>query len=172
MRTSPLLLRSALRMRVARSAIGSVMVMARIPWAPGGSPGRLLHARDLSLERERTEAETAAAELAVVGPRAAAQVAAVVLADLELRGPPRLHPQARPSQSSLLLVCRAILPRGGRVLSSAHACWNGIPSAASSASACASSPADVTTETSMPCTVLTVSPSTSGKTVCSTMPSV
>src|SRR5688572_7619880 len=67
------------------------------------SPTRLLHAGDLAAQREGPEADAADAELLVVGARAPAQVAAAVLADLELRGPLRLHPQACPGQRSLLL---------------------------------------------------------------------
>lgn len=48
-------------------------------------PARLHDARNLSLESERTEAETADTELAKEGARATAELAAVVLAGLELR---------------------------------------------------------------------------------------
>src|SRR6516165_4900719 len=48
-------------------------------------PARLHDARNLSLESERAEAETADAELAKERPRTTAELAAVVLAGLELR---------------------------------------------------------------------------------------
>src|SRR5712672_2396839 len=50
-------------------------------------PARLDDARNLSLEGERTEAETAYAELAKERARTTAELAAVVLAGLELRFP-------------------------------------------------------------------------------------
>ena len=48
-------------------------------------PAGLHNARDLALERERAEAQTAAAELAQKRARTAAELAAVVLAGFELR---------------------------------------------------------------------------------------
>src|SRR5262249_23572315 len=48
-------------------------------------PGGLHYAGDLSLERQRTEAQTADAKLAQIGTGAAAQFAAVVLAGRKLR---------------------------------------------------------------------------------------
>src|SRR5271167_3293831 len=48
-------------------------------------PARLHNARNFSLEGERTEAETADAELAKERARTTAELAAVVLAGLELR---------------------------------------------------------------------------------------
>src|SRR5258708_31316537 len=50
-------------------------------------PARLDDARNFSLEGERTEAETAYAELAKERARTTAELAAVVLARLELRFP-------------------------------------------------------------------------------------
>jgi hypothetical protein len=47
-------------------------------------PARLDDARDLTLQRERTEAKTADAELAEERARTATELAAVVLAGLEL----------------------------------------------------------------------------------------
>jgi hypothetical protein len=48
-------------------------------------PARLHNARNLSFESERTEAETANAELTKVSPGTTAELAAVVLTGLELR---------------------------------------------------------------------------------------
>ena len=50
-------------------------------------PARLDDARNFSLEGERTEAETAYAELAKERARTTAELAAVMLAGLELRFP-------------------------------------------------------------------------------------
>src|SRR2546428_1423942 len=65
----------AFRIRVSMSAMLSVLISP----VPPSSPRRLLHARDLSLRRERTEADAADAELPHVRARPSAQVAAVVL---------------------------------------------------------------------------------------------
>src|SRR5919206_3377110 len=61
----------ALRMRVRKSATGSVIDMR--------SPARLRHARDESLVGQLAQADAAQAELAVHGARAAAAPAARVL---------------------------------------------------------------------------------------------
>src|SRR5688500_8039229 len=63
-----------LRMRVRKSAIGSVMAL----------PARLRHPRDEPLMGELPQADPAQAELAVDGTRAAALAAARVLAGLVL----------------------------------------------------------------------------------------
>src|SRR5919199_3659214 len=68
----------ALRIRVRKSAMGSVMDM-RLPAA-------LRHARDEAVVRELAQADPAQAELAVDGARAPAAPAAAVLAGLVLRG--------------------------------------------------------------------------------------
>src|SRR5215470_13353228 len=72
--------RLALRMRVRRSAIGSLIDMS------GSSPARLDHPGHLALEGELPEAEPAELELSDEAARAPAQLAAVVHARLELGG--------------------------------------------------------------------------------------
>src|SRR5690242_13130840 len=72
-----------LRMRVKRSAIGSVIDIA--------SPTRLDETGDLPLARQIAQAEPAHAELAVERPRPAAQRTAVVLPDAELLTARRFH---------------------------------------------------------------------------------
>src|SRR5215813_8653472 len=71
--------REAFRTRVSMSAIGSEMFM--------GLPARLRDARQLALEGALPEADAAEREAPHVGPRATADRAAVIRADLELRGP-------------------------------------------------------------------------------------
>src|SRR5436190_23537816 len=77
---------SALRIRVSRSAVGSVIVMGRRLL-----PARLGHAGDHSLVRELAQADPADAELAVHGAGAAAAPAAAVTAGLELGSAPLAH---------------------------------------------------------------------------------
>src|SRR5262245_7222597 len=67
---------TALRMRVSMSAMGSVII---------GSPARLLHAGNQSIQRQVAEAQPAQLELAVNRPRPAAQVAAPLAPATELR---------------------------------------------------------------------------------------
>src|SRR6185437_13511137 len=67
---------SPLRMRVRRSASGSVIDMAL--------PARLRESGDVALVRHLAQADPAEAELAVVGARATAPLAAVVVARLVL----------------------------------------------------------------------------------------
>src|SRR5215510_3125411 len=69
--------RLALRMRVRRSAMGSLFMAA--------SPARLRDARHLALEGELAEAQPAELELPDVAPRASAQLAPVLGARRELR---------------------------------------------------------------------------------------
>src|SRR4051794_29791685 len=64
---------SPLRMRVRKSAIGSVIDIA-------GLPARLLHARDEALVRDLAQADAAQPELAVVRTGTTAALAAVVVA--------------------------------------------------------------------------------------------
>src|SRR6185437_4442120 len=78
----------ALRMRVSMSAIGSVII-ARVPnWEAGPMelPGRFADAGNQAVGGHFAEADAADAELAVDGAAAAAQLAAVADADLELAG--------------------------------------------------------------------------------------
>src|SRR3954454_463104 len=74
-----------LRMRVRKSAMGSVMDIDR-------SPARLRHARDHPVVRELAQAGPAQAELAGDGTRAAAPAAPRVLAGLVLGGALLAHP--------------------------------------------------------------------------------
>src|SRR5215207_7067822 len=73
-----------LRMRVRKSAMGSVMLMADLP-------ARLGHAGDVALVGHLAQADPAQAELAVHGTWAAALAAARIRARLELRGSRRAH---------------------------------------------------------------------------------
>src|SRR4026207_168622 len=77
--------REPLRTRVSMSAIGSEMFI--------GLPARLRDARQLALEGALPEADAAEREAPHERPRATADGAAVVAADLELRGPLRLRDQ-------------------------------------------------------------------------------
>src|SRR3954447_17799688 len=70
----------ALRIRVRKSATGSVMDMLRPPL-----PARLGHAGDVAVVGELAQADPADAELAVHGARAAAAAAPAVLPRLVLR---------------------------------------------------------------------------------------
>src|SRR5215216_6422629 len=72
-----------LRMRVRKSAIGSVIDMR--------SPARLRHAGDEALVGELAQADPAEAELAVDGARAPAAAAAAVGPRRELGGALRAH---------------------------------------------------------------------------------
>src|SRR5438093_3141774 len=69
-------------MRVSMSAIGSEMFMERYLL-----PARLHDAGELAVQRQLAEADAAEAELPHVGARPPAEVAAVVLLDLELWRP-------------------------------------------------------------------------------------
>src|SRR5262249_13042088 len=82
--------RSALRIRVSMSAIGSVMLISgSVLFAgdPHGLPARFDDPRDHSLQGQLPEADSAQAELAQIPSRSPAVPAAVVAADLELRLP-------------------------------------------------------------------------------------
>src|SRR5580704_19231658 len=71
---------AALRSRVRKSAIGSVIDMVR-----ASSPARLRHAGDVSVVRQFAQADSADAELAIDGARPATPAAAGVAARLVLR---------------------------------------------------------------------------------------
>src|SRR5262245_49025371 len=75
--------RLPLRMRVSRSAIGSLLMAS--------SPARLHDARHLALEGQLAKAEAAHLELAEVAPGPAAQLAAGIRPGRELRRPLGLH---------------------------------------------------------------------------------
>src|SRR5687768_15161347 len=77
--------RLAFRMRVRRSAMGSVIMSRPL------LPARLDHARNLALEGQLPEAEPAAFELAQVPAGPATELAAAVRARLELGHTLRLH---------------------------------------------------------------------------------
>src|SRR5499426_3793031 len=85
--------RLALRIRVRRSAIGSLRMAL---------PARLHDARDLALERQLAEAEPAELELPEVAARAAAQLAPRIGARLELRLTLRLHDERGLGHAKLL----------------------------------------------------------------------
>src|SRR5258705_5765732 len=70
---------SPLRIRVRKSAIGSVIDIARL------LPARLLDARDQTLVRDLAQADPAQAELAEIRTRTTAALAAVVVARRVLR---------------------------------------------------------------------------------------
>src|SRR5262245_27770400 len=67
---------TALRIRVSMSAIGSVII---------GSPARLLHSRNQSVQGHVAEAQPAQLEFAVHGARPAAQLAPPLAPATELR---------------------------------------------------------------------------------------
>src|SRR5438067_1506928 len=117
----------ALRMRVSMSAMGSVSTVLSLP-------ARLRHAGNRALVRQLAEADPAEAELAVDRARAAAPVAARVVAHLELLWSPLLHDERRLGHYSFLLSPSA----------------KGNPSARSSARACSSFSAVVVIVTSSP----------------------
>src|SRR3954471_21200089 len=71
----------ALRIRVRKSAVGSVMLMTG-----GVLPGGLGHPRDVAVVSQLAQADPADTELAIHGPRAAAAAAARVGAALVLGG--------------------------------------------------------------------------------------
>src|SRR5262245_57542868 len=85
--------RLALRMRVRRSAIGSLRMAL---------PARLHDARDLTLERQLAEAKPAQLELPEVAARPPAQLAPVIGARLELRLTLRLHDERGLGHAELL----------------------------------------------------------------------
>src|SRR3954449_13016769 len=73
---------SAFRIRVRKSAIGSVCI---------GLPARLRESGDVALVGHLAQADAAEPELAQVRARATAALAAVVVAGLELRGARLAH---------------------------------------------------------------------------------
>src|SRR5256714_12796531 len=117
----------ALRMRVSMSAIGSVSTVSLLP-------ARLRHAGNRALMRQLAEADPAEAELAEGRARAAAPVAARVVAHLVLLGSPLLDDERRLRHYSFLLSPSA----------------KGRPRACSSARACSSVSAVVVIVTSSP----------------------
>ena len=115
---------------------------------PHRLPAGLDDARDLALEREPAEAETADAELAQKRAGTAAELAAVVLAGLELR-----------LLGVFDALCGVAIFRflSGYKLGVAYAPWrNGMPKALSKARAPLSSAAVVTIVTFMPLVLSTL----------------
>src|SRR5438477_1773406 len=112
--------RWALRIRVSRSATGSVMLIScylrrPYPWARRrcscvGLPGRLDHSGDLALQGAIAKADAAHLELVQEGPAAPAQLAAVV----------GTHPELR-------LLLQALRLRHLRELGHGHAVRKGMP---------------------------------------------
>src|SRR5690349_7269023 len=122
----------ALRMRVSMSAIGSVSTVSLLP-------ARVRHAGNRALVRELAEADPAEAELAEDRARAAAPVAARVVAHLELLGSPLFHDEGglghywflpspsaangRPSARSSARACSSFSALVVIVTSSPRTCW-------------------------------------------------
>src|SRR5215831_11129454 len=78
---------TALRIRVSMSAIGSVIFFrSQLSAISSRLPAALRDTRDVSLKRQLAEAEAAQGELAHVGARTPAEMAAVAKTDLVLRG--------------------------------------------------------------------------------------
>src|SRR5690606_19009263 len=127
--TEDLRARIPLRIRVRKSAMGSVIDIANGPYLPA----RLDHAGNLTLERQAAETQTAHVELTHVRPGAPTERAAVALAHVELvllrehlgqtthaaapcavaeawrKGIPRYWSNARPSASVLAVVTMVTL---------------------------------------------------------------
>src|SRR5215210_1383930 len=83
------LARRALRIRLSRSAMGSVMLIVSLleSLIPGAaaSPARLDHAGQIALQRQLAEVDAAETELAVVAAGTAADPAAVAIPHVELQ---------------------------------------------------------------------------------------
>src|SRR5687768_9875481 len=95
--------RRALRIRVRKSEMGSVILESPVRWR-GASPGRLHDAGEHPLQREAAEADAAEAETSQVRPRATAALATRVLPDRELRGPLGFRDHRLPGHGSVSLV--------------------------------------------------------------------
>src|SRR5690242_9023112 len=77
---------AALRMRVRKSAMGSVCIVSPVPGRlPRRLPARLHDAGDFPAQRHAAKTDSAHLELADIRARAAAYAAAVAYANLELR---------------------------------------------------------------------------------------
>src|ERR1700704_272665 len=135
--------RLALRMRVRKSAIGSLYMAL---------PARLDHAGHLALERELAEADPARLELPQEAAGPAADLAARVGARLELRRTLLLHDER------------------GLGHDQASAVRNGTPRCVKRAFASSSVRAVVTIVISMPRTLSTLAYTISGKMICSLSP--
>src|ERR1700761_7413903 len=98
----------ALRRRVKKSAIGSVMVIGSVPYL---SPAALLHAGQFARVRHLAQADPAQPELAEHRARTAAPVAAGVAAHRELRLAVGLVDQCLLRHCSVLLERKAEGPQ-------------------------------------------------------------
>src|SRR5579871_5075837 len=155
-------MRTALRMRVSMSANESV-IMLRVP-----SPASLLDARNQAIAGHVAETNTADAELAIDGPRPAAQPAAQ----------PDANPLARRHLHLGIglpagLQLRHLLAKTDTFCFSRHASYpsrNGMPKDRNNSRASSSLFVLVTNVTSIPCTNVILSGSTSGNTDCSLRP--
>src|SRR3954469_10036421 len=108
MSTSSWSARSPLRMRVRKSAIGSVIDM----WLPA----RLRESGDVSLVGHLAQADPAQAELAEVRARATAPLAAIVVAGLVLRCAALAHHLRGLRHLLGLLVCVGLCGRVCRLV--------------------------------------------------------
>src|SRR5580692_4242534 len=99
----------ALRTRVRKSAMGSVIDMSR--WSLGGSwllPGGLRHPGDLAVVGELAQTDAAHPELLVNRARSSATVAASIGARLELWGPRLLDAHRCLGHQSVLSFSAAV----------------------------------------------------------------
>src|ERR1700709_1995871 len=85
----------ALRIRVRKSAMGSVLALTVVFSRSGSLPRRLRHARDKAVVGHLAQADPAQAELAIHGAGPAATAATAVLPGLVLRGARLAHPLGR-----------------------------------------------------------------------------
>src|SRR5918997_7209934 len=103
----------ALRIRVRKSAMGSVLALTVFSRS-GPLPRRLGHARDEAVVGHLAQADPAQAELAIHGAGPAATAATAVLPGLELRRPRLADPLRRLGHLiALPLLCRRRAPRPG-----------------------------------------------------------
>src|SRR5437762_834810 len=108
-----------LRIRVRKSAIGSVIDIER-------SPTALRHAGDVAVVRELAQADAAHAELAEHRTRAPAATATGVLTGLELRTACLAHALRRLGHASGLLRSVVVVLGGGRSLAVGVGGWDPI----------------------------------------------
>src|SRR3954454_21522176 len=103
----------ALRIRVRKSAMGSVLALtgSLCCWR---LPRRFRHAREEAVVGHLTQADPAQAELAVVRPRPAATPTSTVLPGLDLRGARLTHPLGRLGYVSCLHLRSRSRPRTPR----------------------------------------------------------
>src|SRR5436190_6680921 len=109
MSTSSWSARNPFRMRVRKSAIGSVIDMSLLP-------ARLGESGDVSLVGHLAQADPAEAELAEVRARAAAPLAAIVVTGLVLGCAPLAHHLGRLRHLLVLLICVGLGGRVGRLV--------------------------------------------------------